>query len=74
MLRMSRLTKTYRTHHVETRALQDFSLEVKAGEFVAITGPSGAGKSTFLNIPGLLEDFDSGSYVTAVADNPAVAL
>ena len=62
MLRMSRLTKTYRTDHVETRALYDFSLEVKAGEFVAVTGPSGSGKTTFLNVAGLLETFDSGSY------------
>jgi putative ABC transport system ATP-binding protein len=62
MLRMSRLTKTYRTDHVETRALFEFSLEVKAGEFVAVTGPSGSGKTTFLNVAGLLESFDSGSY------------
>jgi putative ABC transport system ATP-binding protein len=62
MLRMSRLTKTYRTDQVETRALLDFSLEVKAGEFVAVTGPSGSGKTTFLNVAGLLETFDSGSY------------
>jgi putative ABC transport system ATP-binding protein len=62
MLRMSQLTKTYRTDHVETRALLDFSLEVGAGEFVAVTGPSGSGKTTFLNVAGLLESFDSGSY------------
>jgi putative ABC transport system ATP-binding protein len=62
MLRMSQLTKTYRTDHVETRALFDFSLDVGAGEFVAVTGPSGSGKTTFLNVAGLLESFDSGSY------------
>jgi len=62
MLRMSQLSKTYRTDHVETRALLDFSLEVRAGEFVAVTGPSGSGKTTFLNVAGLLESFDSGSY------------
>jgi putative ABC transport system ATP-binding protein len=62
MLRMSQLTKTYRTDHVETLALLDFSLEVRAGEFVAVTGPSGSGKTTFLNVAGLLESFDSGSY------------
>jgi putative ABC transport system ATP-binding protein len=59
---MSQLTKTYRTDHVETRALLDFSLEVRKGEFVAVTGPSGSGKTTFLNVAGLLESFDSGSY------------
>jgi putative ABC transport system ATP-binding protein len=59
---MSQLTKTYRTDHVETRALFDFSLDVGAGEFVAVTGPSGSGKTTFLNVAGLLESFDSGSY------------
>jgi putative ABC transport system ATP-binding protein len=35
---------------------------VNAGEFVAVTGPSGSGKTTFLNLAGLLENFDSGSY------------
>ncbi|HSZ09530.1 MAG TPA: ABC transporter ATP-binding protein [Steroidobacteraceae bacterium] len=72
---MSQLTKTYRTDHVETRALLDFSLEVRAGEFVAVTGPSGSGKTTFLNVAGLLESFDSGSYeldgrdVTGLSDD-----
>ena len=35
---------------------------MKKGEFVAVTGPSGSGKTTFLNVAGLLETFDSGSY------------
>ena len=62
MLRMRNISKTYRTEHVETRALHYFSIEVKAGEFVAMTGPSGSGKTTFLNVAGLLETFDSGTY------------
>ena len=62
MLRMQNLKKIYRTHLVETHALRDFSLEVGAGEFVAVTGPSGSGKTTFLNIAGLLETFTSGTY------------
>jgi len=62
MLRMSSVSKIFRTDHVETRALHDFSLEVNSGEFVAVSGPSGSGKTTFLNVAGLLETFDSGSY------------
>jgi putative ABC transport system ATP-binding protein len=62
MLRMHNVSKIYRTDLIETYALRSFSLEVGAGEFVAVTGPSGSGKTTFLNVAGLLENFDSGSY------------
>ncbi len=62
MLRMHDVSKIYRTDLIETYALRRFSLEVTEGEFVAVTGPSGSGKTTFLNVAGLLEEFDSGSY------------
>ena len=62
MLEMHNVTKAYRTDLLETHALREFSLEVKQGEFVAVTGPSGSGKTTFLNIAGLLETFTSGTY------------
>ena len=62
MLRMTKLSKVYRTDSVETHALREFSLQVDEGEFVSVTGPSGSGKTTFLNIAGLLEEFSSGSY------------
>jgi putative ABC transport system ATP-binding protein len=62
MLKMHDLSKIYRTDLIETYALRSFSLEVSAGEFVAVTGPSGSGKTTFLNVAGLLESFDSGRY------------
>ncbi|MEX2259147.1 MAG: ABC transporter ATP-binding protein [Woeseia sp.] len=62
MLRMTKLSKVYRTDSVETHALREFSLQVDEGEFVSVTGPSGSGKTTFLNIAGLLEEFTSGSY------------
>ena len=62
MLQMRNLSKVYRTHLVETHALRDFNLTVGEGEFVTVTGPSGSGKTTFLNIAGLLETFDEGTY------------
>jgi len=62
MLHMKDLTKVYRTHMIETHALRGFDIDVKKGEFVTVTGPSGSGKTTFLNIAGLLEDFDAGEF------------
>ena len=62
MLSMQNISKLYRTELIETHALENLSLEVRKGEFVAIMGPSGSGKTTFLNVAGLLDNFDSGSY------------
>jgi putative ABC transport system ATP-binding protein len=62
MLEMQSISKVYRTDLIETHALREFSLTVREGEFVAVTGPSGSGKTTFLNIAGLLETFDTGTY------------
>ena len=62
MLQMTNIRKVYRTDLVETHALESFSLEVEKGEFVAVMGPSGSGKTTFLNIAGLLDVFDGGTY------------
>jgi putative ABC transport system ATP-binding protein len=62
MLEMQNLSKVYRTELLETHALRDFSLKVEPGEFVAVTGPSGSGKTTFLNVTGLLETFETGTY------------
>src|SRR5689334_6070425 len=63
MIKINELEKIYRTEEVETVALNKLSVEVKAGEFVAVMGPSGCGKSSLLNILGMLDDPDSGSYV-----------
>jgi putative ABC transport system ATP-binding protein len=62
MLQMRQVKKVYRTELVETHALRELTIAVDTGEFVALTGSSGSGKTTFLNIAGLLESFDAGSY------------
>jgi len=62
MLDMQGIAKIFRTDLIETHALRNFNVKVEAGEFVAVTGPSGSGKTTFLNIAGLLETFEHGTY------------
>jgi putative ABC transport system ATP-binding protein len=62
MLKTENLTKIFRTDEVETTALNEVTLEINEGEFVAVMGPSGCGKSTLLNILGLLDNPTSGDY------------
>jgi len=62
LIKLEGLGKVFYTDEVETHALSDIHLEIKKGEYVAISGPSGCGKSTLLSILGLLDSPTGGTY------------
>jgi putative ABC transport system ATP-binding protein len=62
LIQFEKITKVYQAVDIETYAINEVSLEIKAGEYVAICGPSGGGKSSILSVMGLLDDFTNGNY------------
>ena len=63
ILSIKNLKKIYHTPKQETLAVENFSFDLKEGEFVAIVGPSGCGKSTILSILSGLEDSSGGNFI-----------
>src|SRR6185436_6033461 len=63
MLRLEKVNKYYRVGTHSLHVLRDIDFHVADGEFVSIMGASGSGKSTLLNILGILDDYDSGTYM-----------
>lgn len=63
LIKLSNISKIYKMGLTEIRAIDGVSLEVEAGEYIAIMGPSGSGKSTIMNLIGCLDTPTSGSYI-----------
>jgi ABC-type lipoprotein export system ATPase subunit len=63
LLSLQGITKSYRTGDVVTPVLHGITLDIGRGEYVAIMGQSGSGKSTLMNLLGLLDKADGGSYL-----------
>jgi len=68
MIKIENINKVYGEGEIAVRALKEVTLEVKAGEFLAIMGSSGSGKSTLMNILGCLDRPTDGNYHLAGTD------
>jgi putative ABC transport system ATP-binding protein len=68
LIRLDSVTKTYGSGDAAVVALDDFSLTIDVGDFLAVMGPSGSGKSTLMNILGCLDTPTSGRYRFAGED------
>ena len=63
MIRLTDISRVFHVGEEDVHALDRVSINVEAGEYIAIMGPSGSGKSTLLNIMGLLDRPDNGTYL-----------
>jgi len=68
IMSLEAVSRIYRDGDALVKALDDVSLRIAKGEFVAVMGPSGCGKSTLMNIMGLLDGPDSGRYILDAQD------
>lgn len=63
MIKLEQIKKSYKLNNTSFEVLKGIDMHIKEGEFVSIMGSSGSGKSTLLNILGILDNYDSGSYM-----------
>ncbi len=63
MIKLEQIRKAYKLNNTSFEVLKGIDMHIKEGEFVSIMGSSGSGKSTLLNILGILDNYDSGTYM-----------
>jgi putative ABC transport system ATP-binding protein len=63
VIKLQQIRKSYKLNNTSFEVLKGIDMHIKEGEFVSIMGSSGSGKSTLLNILGILDNYDSGTYM-----------